>query len=245
MKYVSVDKQCRSGYFLGQFYSQRFNCRGFWGISFETQLFIFFDSIVSMITIGSDVSAGRITVKFPYSPEVVAKIRTVKARQWHDEEKYWSFPYSKTTLNEILAALAGEEVEINPSLDTLSPPSLVDQLLERVRHLIRLKHYSIRTEKSYLSWIRRYLHCYHDRDPREMGSVQIETHLSHLAVDLTVSASPQNQAFNALLFLYREVLKMDLNESINAIRAKKPQQLPTVMTRDETMRLIQTVPTGY
>lgn len=164
-----------------------------------------------MITIGSDISAGRITVKFPYSPEVVEKIKTVKVRQWHDEEKYWSFPYSKTTLNEILVALAGEEVEINPSLDTLSPPSLVDQLLERVRHLIRLKHYSIRTEKSYLPWIQRFILFHNKRDPKEMGSPEIEAFLSHLAVALRVSASTQNQAFNALIFLYRNVLKKELD----------------------------------
>jgi len=111
-----------------------------------------------MITIGSNISAGRITVRFPYSPEVVAKIKTVKVRQWHDEGKYWSFPYSKPVLEVILTVLAGEEVEIDPSLHALTPPSLVDQLLERVRHLMWLEHYTIRTEKSYLPWIRRYLH---------------------------------------------------------------------------------------
>jgi integron integrase len=75
-----------------------------------------------------------------------------------------------------------------------------------------------------------------------MGAKEVEAFLSHLAVNLKVSASTQNQAFNALLFLYREVLNQDLGDSINAIRAKKPQYLPTVMTKDETMRVIAAVP---
>ena len=75
-----------------------------------------------------------------------------------------------------------------------------------------------------------------------MAAKEVETFLSHLAVNLKVSASTQNQAFNALLFLYREVLQKDLGESINAIRAKKPQYLPTVMTKEETMRVIAAVP---
>jgi integron integrase len=111
--------------------------------------------------------------------------------------------------------------------------------------MIRLKHYSIRTEKSYLPWIQRYIQFHHDRDPNEMGSAEIEAFLSHLAVDLKVSASTQNQAFNALLFLYRQVLKKELDESINAIRAKKPTRLPTVMTKEETMRVIAAVPPDH
>ncbi len=115
-------------------------------------------------------------------------------------------------------------------------------LLDRARHLIRLKHYSIRTEKSYLPWIERYMLFHNNRDPKDMGGAEIERFLSHLAVDLKVSASTQNQAFNALLFFYREVLKKELAESINAIRAKKPTRLPTVMTKDETMKVIAAVP---
>ncbi|CAG0943030.1 Tyrosine recombinase XerD [Candidatus Brocadiaceae bacterium] len=112
------------------------------------------------------------------------------------------------------------------------------KLLEQVRDLIRLKHYSIRTEQTYLSWMKRYILFHNKRHPNDMGSAEIETFLSHLAVNLKVSASTQNQAFNALLFLYREVLKKDLDESIHAIRAKRPRRLPTVMTKEETMKVI-------
>jgi integron integrase len=213
-----------------------------------------------MVTISQDAS-GRMRVTFPYSPEVVAKIKTVKTRRWHPEGKYWSFQHSKAVLDEILSALAGEELDIDPALRTMAEqvpgsrpavnesaseqPSLTDQLLERVRHLIRLKHYSIRTEQSYLPWIKRYILFHSNRDPKEMAGQEVEAFLSHLAVDLKVSASTQNQAFNALLFLYRQVLKKELGESVDAIRAKKSQRLPTVMTRDETMKVIGAVPADH
>jgi integron integrase len=118
-------------------------------------------------------------------------------------------------------------------------------LFSRVRDLIRLKHYSIRTEKSYLSWIMRYILFHNKRDPKEMANPEIEAFLSHLAVDLKVSASTQNQAFNALLFLYKEVLKKELDDSIDAVRAKKPKRLPTVMTKDETMKVIGAIPADH
>jgi len=78
-----------------------------------------------------------------------------------------------------------------------------------------------------------------------MANPEIEAFLSHLAVDLKVAAATQNQAFNALLFLYKDVLKKDLDNSIDAIRAKKPKRLPTVMTKDETMKVIAAVPADH
>ncbi len=112
------------------------------------------------------------------------------------------------------------------------------KLLDQVRNAIRLKHYSIRTEHSYVSWIKRYI-LYHDkRHPKDMGEREIEDFLTHMAVDLKVASSTQNQAFNALLFLYREVLKIELKESINAIRAKKSQKLPNVLTKSEALKVL-------
>jgi hypothetical protein len=81
---------------------------------------------------------------------------------------------------------------VHPALQVLAKPLLTNLLLDRTRHLIRLKHYSIRTEKSYLSWIQRYIRFHHDRDPNEMGREEIEAFLSHLAVNLKVSASTRN-----------------------------------------------------
>jgi len=111
-------------------------------------------------------------------------------------------------------------------------------LLDQVRDAIRLKHYSIRTEKAYVSWIKRYILFHTKRHPNEMGSAEIEAFLTYLAVDQHVAASTQNQALSALLFLYREVLRKELDLSINSVRAKKPKRLPTVLTKEEVRKVI-------
>ncbi len=112
------------------------------------------------------------------------------------------------------------------------------KLLDRVRDAIRLKHYSIRTEQAYVNWIKRYIYFHGVRHPAEMGAPEIQAFLTHLAVDQNVAASTQNQALSALLFLYKEVLKRDLGP-IDALRAKKPKRLPTVLTKEEVRRVFQ------
>ena len=107
------------------------------------------------------------------------------------------------------------------------------RLLDQVRELIRIRHYSIRTEQAYVQWIRRYILFHDKRHPRDLGADEVTAFLSHLAVKRNVAASTQNQALNAILFLYREVLKYTLPWLENVQRAKKPQRLPVVLTRDE------------
>jgi integron integrase len=107
------------------------------------------------------------------------------------------------------------------------------KLLEQVRDALRLKHYSLSTEDSYVNWIRRFILFHHKRHPSEMGAKEVEAFLTHLAVKEKVAASTQNQAFSALLFLYRSVLQQDLGEAVNALRAQKPKHLPTVLTKEE------------
>jgi len=118
------------------------------------------------------------------------------------------------------------------------------KLLDRVRQAIQLKHYSPRTQEAYVSWIRRFI-LFHKteqgvvRHPRDMGAPEIEEFLTHLAVDRNVAAATQNQALYAILFLYRNVLKKDLDtQTIDAVRAKKPQRLPVVLTQEEARRLL-------
>jgi integron integrase len=113
--------------------------------------------------------------------------------------------------------------------------------LDKVRQRIRLKGYSIRTERSYAQWIKRFILFHNKRHPRDMGKMEIEAFLSDLAVNRNVAASTQNQAFNALLFLYNQVLEMKMPDGINAMRSKKPVRVPTVMTREETSRLISSM----
>ena len=107
------------------------------------------------------------------------------------------------------------------------------KLLDQVRHIIRLKHYSMSTEKSYVSWIRRFILFHDKRHPKEMGVAEIEAFLTHLAVDQQVAASTQNQALHALLFLYQQVLHKKLDGPISPMRAKRSKHLPTVLTREE------------
>jgi integron integrase len=122
-----------------------------------------------------------------------------------------------------------------------SPPKLLDQ----VRNVIRRKHYSYQTEKSYLQWIKRFIVFHNMRPPREMGAAEVEAFLTHLAVDLKVAPSTQNQAFSALIFLYREVYQFDTNWGLNAERAKEKRYLPTVLTVEETQSVLKGIPSIY
>ena len=111
-------------------------------------------------------------------------------------------------------------------------------LLDVVRETLRLKHYSYRTEVSYINWIKRYLAFHNRQHPRDLGNAEIEAFLTYLAVEQQVAASTQNQALSALLFLYRDVLKLKLDIEVNAIRAKPSRYLPTVLTKSETTAII-------
>jgi len=115
-----------------------------------------------------------------------------------------------------------------------SQPKLLDQL----RAVIRTMHYSIRTEQAYVDWARRFILFHHKRHPQEMGKEEIESFLTHLAVEGRVSASTQSQAKAALLFLYQRVLKMDVDWLKDVIAAKQPQRMPTVLTVDEVRSLL-------
>lgn len=111
-------------------------------------------------------------------------------------------------------------------------------LLERVRHCLRLKHYSIRTEQAYVQSIRRYLLYHNKRHPAEMGTDEIRQYLSHLANQGHVSASTQNQALAALLFLYRKVLGREMEFIEGIARAKRPVRVPPVLTAEEARRVL-------
>ncbi len=132
---------------------------------------------------------------------------------------------------------------------TLSPsnPARPKKLLDQVRDAIRLKHYSYRTEESYVLWIKRFILFHGKRHPNDMGRPEIEAFLTHLAPRARVAASTQNQALAALLFLYRNVLHRDdpALDSLNMARAQKPAHLPTVLTKEEVSRIIQVIPDEY
>ncbi|WJN60814.1 integron integrase [Pseudomonas sp. SO81] len=112
------------------------------------------------------------------------------------------------------------------------------RLLDQVREQIRLRHYSIRTETVYLEWVKRFIRFHKYRHPQEMGAAEVEAFLSDLAVRRDVAASTQNQALSAILFLYKQVLQIELPWMDGVIRARRPQRLPVVLTREEVASLL-------
>ena len=118
-------------------------------------------------------------------------------------------------------------------------PERQPRLLDQVRGRLRLKHYSLRTEQAYLYWIGRYIRAWLPRHPRDLDGAAVEAFLTGLATRDRVAASTQNQALSALLFLYREVLGVELAWMENVVRAKRPQRLPVVLSRAQVGRLLE------
>ncbi|MGB2832566.1 MAG: integron integrase [Methylotenera sp.] len=118
------------------------------------------------------------------------------------------------------------------------PANKPPKLLEQVSAKMRVKHYSIRTEKSYIDWIKRYILHNGKRHPKEMGAAEVEAFLTHLAVVRNVSSSTQNQAKSALLYLYKEVLGVELPWLDNVTQAKVPQRMPVVLTQAEVQAVL-------
>ncbi len=121
----------------------------------------------------------------------------------------------------------------SPSNSRPTKPKLLDQ----VRQSIRTRHYSIRTEQAYVQWVKRFVLFHNKRHPVEMGEAKINAFLSHLAVKGKVAASTQNQALCAIVFLYKQVLKVEVGE-LELVWAKRPKKLPVVLTREEVKRII-------
>src|SRR5881396_3064778 len=146
--------------------------------------------------------------------------------------------------------------ELPPGLQTAIPTSKL-KLLDQVRREIRLRHYSLRTEEAYVDWIKRFIHFHKTkaaphpsgggeasgwRHPRDMGAAEVRQFLEHLATDRNVAAPTQDQALNALVFLYHGVLKIKLGELGEYLRANKPAHLPVVLARPEAQRLLAALP---
>jgi integron integrase len=124
---------------------------------------------------------------------------------------------------------------------TQNPPQQAKKLLDQVRDAIRIKHYSLRTEKTYLDWIKRFILFHNKRHPKEMGAEEIHAFITYLATERTVSASTQNQALSAIMFLYRYVLKIDVDLPPDLFRAQKSKTLPVVLTHQEAMSVIRSM----
>ncbi len=116
-----------------------------------------------------------------------------------------------------------------------------DEIVEKVRHAVRVRHFSPRTEKAYAGWVLRLLRFHRGRLPPELGESEVSAFLSSLALDGNVSASTQNQALSAILFLYRNVLGVEMDWLEDVVRAKRPVRLPTVLSREDVVRLMRSL----
>ncbi len=180
--------------------------------------------------------AGRLTVLLPYTPARVAKIKTVPGRVWHGEQKRWSVPGGAGPLAALKALFASDELRLESAG---AEPSADPSLIRRTREAIQARHMSPRTEESYLGWIwiRRFIQET-GRPPEQLGEAEIGRFLSSLATTRHVSASTQNQALHALLFLYTQVLGKKIDRVECVIRAKRPELLPVVLSRDEVRAVL-------
>lgn len=114
------------------------------------------------------------------------------------------------------------------------------KLLDQLADLIRMKHYSRKTLETYVKWCRRYILFHGKRHPREMGKTEIQAYMNYLANQCKIAASTQNQAMHAILFLYRELLKIDI-QGVESMRAKEGKRLPIVLNREETAKVLNHV----
>lgn len=188
---------------------------------------------------------GRLIVQLPYSPDHVAKIKTLAGRRWHARERHWTIPQDTQTLGTLLSLFPGKPVDVDPAVGAVSTPDIGKPLpalfvpVQAGLHTaLKARHYSRRTEQAYGHWVARFLHFHPGRHPAEMAEPDINRFLTHLAVTEKVSASTQNQALAAILFLYRHVVGREVGDLGEVIRARKPERLPVVMTRDEVKVLL-------
>lgn len=188
---------------------------------------------------------GQLIVQLPYAPDHVAKIKTVAGRRWHAREQYWTVPQDQETLGTLLNLFPGKSVDVDPALRALrtgdngnSSPAMLVSVQADLSTAVQARHYSRRTEQAYRHWVSRFLYFHQGRPPAEMAEADINRFLTHLAVTEKVSASTQNQALAALLFLYRQVIGRDVGDLGEVIRARKPERLPVVMAQEEVKAVL-------
>ena len=127
-----------------------------------------------------------------------------------------------------------------PKAPSPKPP----RLLEQLRDVIRRRHYSMRTEETYVHWVKRFIYFSGKRHPGQLGAEEVTAFLNYLARERDVAAATQNQALSALLFLYKEVLGRRLPWLDELERARRPARLPSVLTREEVQSLLSRAPSG-
>jgi integron integrase len=173
----------------------------------------------------------------------VEQLRVVWANQF--DWQYWLDSARELEATHATVARHNTPLQVSIASDSL-PPSTGDsiahaKLIVDLTAEIRRRNYSIRTEEAYVAWARRYVAFHRYRDPSQMGAEQVAAYLNHLAIAREVSPSTQNQALNALVFFYEQVLDKKLGAVAGLVAAKKPRRLPTALTRTEMQRLLEKV----
>lgn len=193
----------------------------------------------------------RICLSFPYNKESITQLKKIPGHRWHPEEKYWSFPIEKETLEKILIIFKDKKIEIDstlqkqiPTITKLTEQKVVDTLSDEVigelKKELRLRNYSTKTIKVYNSCIRSFLQYIQPRHPKNITSDEIRTYLLHLIENKKYSSGTVNQVFNALRFLYVELFKMPFVIEILP-RPMKEHKLPDVLNEEEVIRIFNAV----
>jgi len=182
---------------------------------------------------------GKLAVRFPFEWALVHALKEVPGRRWDRDSNFWlvpDTPQGRTSLLEALFAtgLFNQETASEPACIAAPVPPYRKQYIDA----LEARHYSQRTCRCYLQWLDRFLAYHTGKTPASLDEKDINAFLTALAVDIEVSASTQNQALAAILFLFRSVLYRPVDDLGDVIRAKKPVRLPIVLSRDEIRRLL-------
>ncbi len=166
-------------------------------------------------------------------------VRPAWARQF--DWAYWLASAQELTERHPTVARHNSPMEVNPPPPTTHSAPTASDWRERLIGEIRRRHYSIRTEEAYVTWVQRYLGFNHGAQPEQLSAEHVAAYLNHLALSREVSASTQGQALSALVFLYGQVLGVEIGQLAGLVAARKPRRLPSVLTREEIKRLIAQV----
>lgn len=178
-----------------------------------------------------------LSVKIPFDRTLIDGIRKIPGRVWDANNKEWRLPDTQTSADRLLESLWASG-QFSYSQETKPDRERISSIVSWCRDAIRACHYSFRTEEAYIKWIERYLNFYISTKIEKLGESEINEFLTHLAVKEKVSASTQNQALAALLFLYKQVFGRKVLDLEDIIRAKRPQHLPVVLSRQEVKTVL-------
>ena len=185
---------------------------------------------------------NNLIVSFPYNPQFVEKIKTIRGHRWHPEEKYWSFPNSNGTLEKILEVFEGEKIYIDPALQTKNVPSpLVGEgkvAFEDLRRELVSRRYSYKTVKTYLYYNKNFLN-FVSKSPSDITNDDIKNFLVYLLEEKQSATSTLNQAINALKFYYGTMLQKKFIYEVK--RPKKDKKLPVVLSKEEVAKILSSV----